>query len=308
MNHARRHILYALSIVVLCFIPLTQVPAADPENNADQQIGFADALFEEGDYFRSITEYKRFLFNYPSDPRIEKARYLIAQSYFRAGRWQEAEEAFTSFLERYPSGPFTYDALYFKALAEKNAKKYDQALSTLGVLEKISSGEVRDRAVYQRGLILIDRAEWNGARGAFTGITASSKLYPSARVLAQGLENADQLPRKDPRVAGALAAVLPGAGHLYADRPRDAAVAFLLNAAFIAAAIELFRHDDNITGGIVTFFELGWYAGNIYSAVNSAHKYNERVKAEFIQRLKENSALTFCPDQKGISIMYSFRF
>jgi hypothetical protein len=73
-------------------------------------------------------------------------------------------------------------------------------------------------------------------------------------------------------MAGILAAVLPGAGHLYTDRPGDALVAFLLNGAFIWAAVELFRHENYVTG-------------NIYDAVNSAYEYNKSDKDNLIRQM-----------------------
>ncbi len=100
------------------------------------------------------------------------------------------------------------------------------------------------------------------------------------------------LPKKSPAVAGSLAAILPGAGHLYTERPRDALVAFLLNGAFIVAAVELFRHDNYWAGGIVTFFEVGWYAGNIYSAVSSAHKYNKKVQDDYLEQLRNQEGVS----------------
>ncbi|OPX40309.1 MAG: hypothetical protein B1H13_07790 [Desulfobacteraceae bacterium 4484_190.3] len=54
--------------------------------------------------------------------------------------------------------------------------------------------------------------------------------------------------------------------------------AFLVNALFIWAAVESFHNDNNVVGGMLTFLELGWYSGNIYSAVNSAHKYNRKIR------------------------------
>ncbi|OQX65219.1 MAG: hypothetical protein B5M55_04500, partial [Desulfococcus sp. 4484_242] len=38
-------------------------------------------------------------------------------------------------------------------------------------------------------------------------------------------------------------------------------------------------------GGILAFFEAGWYAGNIYSAVNVTHKWNKKVRDDFLGRL-----------------------
>ena len=119
----------------------------------------------------------------------------------------------------------------------------------------------------------------------------------------------DGLPRKSPALAGTLAAVLPGAGHLYAERPRDALVSFLLNGSFIWAAVELFRNNNNVAGGIVAFFELGWYGGNIYSAVSSAHKYNKRIEDEYLQGLKDKSGISLYRDRtRSNYIMYSMMF
>jgi len=59
-------------------------------DDADKLYGFAEKLFSDGEYFRAISEYKRFLFYYPGDTRQEKASLRIAESYYRAKRWAEA--------------------------------------------------------------------------------------------------------------------------------------------------------------------------------------------------------------------------
>jgi hypothetical protein len=63
--------------------------------------------------------------------------------------------------------------------------------------------------------------------------------------------------RKNPTTAGLLS-IIPGAGHLYCERKRDALISFFLNGAMIYAAYEAFDHDLDVLGGIITFFEL-WY-------------------------------------------------
>ena len=93
------------------------------------------------------------------------------------------------------------------------------------------------------------------------------------------------------KIPNASKVVIPGAGHHYCERYRDALIAFLLNGAMIYAAYEAFDHDNEGLGGLITFFEIGLYSGNIYSAVNSAHKYNRKQKRDFFQYLKEHSML-----------------
>ncbi len=86
---------------------------------------------------------------------------------------------------------------------------------------------------------------------------------------------------------------MPGAGQVYTGRIRQAAVSFLLNGAFILGTLEAFRNDNNAVGGILLFFETGWYGGNIYNAVNNAHKYNRRIKHEYKQQMRSRLNLRF---------------
>lgn len=268
------------------------VPESPADDTSDRQLQFAENLFKEGDYYRAITEYKRFMFYFPGDARLEKASFRIGESYYRAKRWTEAIDAFTEFITRYPKSSMVNDALWLKGLSEKKSKHYDDALSTFVLLANRDTGDWRSKAFYESALLYIDREEWGKAKDAFVRIPGDSYLFPSAKLIASGLERMSDLPLKSPAVAGGLAAVLPGAGHLYVERPRDALVAFLLNGTFIIAAVELFRHDEYVAGGIVTFFEVGWYTGNIYSAVNSAHKYNKNVQDEFIRQMREKNEIS----------------
>ena len=41
--------------------------------NAALQMELADHFFKQEDYYRAITEYKRFLFFFPQSPKVEEA-------------------------------------------------------------------------------------------------------------------------------------------------------------------------------------------------------------------------------------------
>ena len=297
-----------IAAVGICLF-LSQGDAGAGEGDREKQLGFAESLYSEGDYYRAITEYKRFNFLYPVDLLVEKSDFRIGECYFKAKRWSEAIDVFKPFILKYPRGSFRDNAIFMRGQAEKQLKRYPDALSTFDELIKSQSLAFSDKASYERTMILVEQEEWVKAREAFATLSEDNPLYPSAIRFSQGLERMDQIPQKSPAVAGTLAAILPGAGHLYTERPRDAFVSFLLNGSFIWAAIELFRNNNYVAGGIVTFFEVGWYSGNIYSAVSSAHKFNRRVQDEFIQGLKEKSGLSFYRDQDGANyLMYSMKF
>lgn len=297
-------------LLFLLFLSPSISWAVEGYNSDNKQFSFAESLFVEGDYYRSITEFKRFIFFSPQDKLVEKATFRIAECFFKAKKWTEAVDAFSEFNIKYPLSPMAMEALYFKALSEKALKRHNSALSTFHELISVKSLKYYDKAIYHTALIFLEMEEWQKARQTFSIVPENSSLFSSSRSMSSGLEHIDDIPQKSPAAAGTLAAILPGSGHLYTERYRDAILAFLLNGAFIWAGIELFKHDNPVAGSIVTFFELGWYTGNIYSAVSSAHKYNKRVKEEFIQHLKDCSGFSFSVDPITSSgqLMFSFRY
>jgi len=265
--------------------------------DCERQMAFAESLFDESDFYRAIGEYKRLIFLCPDAKALcERAYFKIGLSYFKAEKWQNAQEAFDTFLDSFPDSRMAGEALYFKGLSEKNLSLHEKAFATFAHIIEIETGEPRARAIYESALVLVEMEEWKRAEEMFLRVPEQSELHGSAGIFSAGLAHIGNLPRKSPGVAGTLAAVLPGAGHLYTERPKDALVAFLLNGAFIWSAVELFEDDEYVTGGIVTFFELGWYSGNIYSAVSSAHKFNKKTREDFLRRLKDRVNLSYLYD------------
>jgi hypothetical protein len=151
--------------------------------------------------------------------------------------------------------------------------------------------------------------EWRKASEDFKKVEKGSLLYHSAKDLSAESLKGDLLPYKDPVTAGVMAGIVPGLGHVYVSRYKDAIVAFLLNGLFIWATIESFHQDHNVLGGILAFFEVGWYAGNIYSAVNVTHKWNRKVRDDFRKGLEDRFRLHLLTSRKGpTGLALTFRF
>ena len=263
------------------------------------QMGLGDSFFQDGDYYRAITEYRRFLFFFPRSLRVEEALWKIASSYFHGKKWDEALSASDDLLKRFPESPWVPEALLLQGRAWAEKKEYSQARHFFLRAQEAAPGKpAASEAQWQTALSFLKEERWKEAAGEFRKMDPASKLYPRAEFYARGLDRIDEIPQKSPTDAGILAALLPGAGHLYTERYRDAAMAFALNGAFIWGMVEAFQHRNYVVGGILTFFELGWYSGNIYSAVSSAHKYNRRKKLEYLDHLEKES---------NFSVGFSFR-
>ena len=80
--------------------PTPPAVSNDPLTDADQILRFADALYNDGDYFRAITEYKRFLFLYPTDARAGRVHFPVGLSYQRGQQWDDARQTFEHLVEQ----------------------------------------------------------------------------------------------------------------------------------------------------------------------------------------------------------------
>lgn len=295
--------------VAILIIQLFLIPAWGREGTDKELIyDFAESLLSEGDYFRAIGEYKRYIFLHPADELTENSHFRIADAYFKAKRWPEAIDACNQFLDKYPYSIRYLEVMYLKGKIEKLDRRYDDSLRTFDVLAQSNSTDYSDKAIYQKALVMLEKADWRGSDTLLSLITPASPLFPMASALSKEIGAWKDLPQKSPAVAGALAALIPGAGHLYVERPQDALVSFLLNGSFIWGTVELFRHDDYMAGGILAFFELAWYSGNIYSAISSAYKFNRSSEDDLLKKLRDRYSLSFYQDKDTAGILISQRF
>ncbi len=235
-----------------------------PPGSPEGVLSFADALLRAGESFRAATEYMRFLHHYPEAPGTARALEGLGRAYALAGRWGQAAEAFRRAYGRAPS--------------PERRLLLGTALYRAG------------RAAEAARLLLVPGApEAHRILGTLALIRAGSPgaVLPGRR--QDILEEYAALPRKHPAVAGVLAAVLPGAGHLYVGRPRDAAVSFAVNGLFLWGTWRAARREQWALAGILGVLELGWYSGNVVSAVNAAHKWNRREKRRFFSRWEEGA-------------------
>lgn len=274
------------------------------------QMGLGDFFFDDGDYYRAVTEYKRFLFFFPQSLRVEEALWKIASSYFRGKKWDDTLSAADELLNKHPASPWAAEAVLLKGRCWTEKKDFSQARHHFQRAREMAAGSgVAQEAQWQAAVSYLREERWKESAAEFRKIDPNSKLYPRADYWAKGLEEIEEVPQKSPTTAGILA-VLPGAGHLYCERYRDAGIAFVLNAAFIWGMVEAFKHENYVLGGILTFFEIGWYSGSIYSAVSSAHKYNRDKKKDYLDGLERGErfsvGISFRDKQPFFSLRYAF--
>jgi tetratricopeptide (TPR) repeat protein len=302
------------SALFLLFL-LLSIPLYAPAEillDPGRQFEFAEQYFQRGEFYRAIGEYERFIYFFPLSDKVPLARYMIGLSYLRGERYEEAIQAFNALIEEYQHTEYALKSYLGVSKAYALLKHYDMALTTLDNLITIGPDQqIRDEAHYQKGWVYLEMGMWEKARDGFEKISPENREKYNVKQILIELKKRRPIRQKSPTMAGLLA-IIPGAGHLYCDRKRDALISFLLNGAMIYAAYEAFDHDLDALGGVITLFELGFYSGNIYSAVSSAHKYNRNERNRFLNYLKKRAKINILlvqPDKdKSLLLACQFSF
>ncbi|MFP3870393.1 MAG: tetratricopeptide repeat protein [Syntrophobacteria bacterium] len=281
------------------------------EGEADGLWDFATHLYQKQEYYRAIGEYQRFLFLFPTDSRCSRAQLQIGRCYRQGGKTEKALGVFLDLFGRGADEPVGREALLEIVIIREEQKDYPEAIYwARQFLERYPEDPESDRMWLRLAWFQIERGAYRQALAALERIQVESKSYPRARSLMQGLEQRPERGEKSPRVAGVLSALLPGAGHLYAGYPGRAAASFLLNGAFVGATVAAFAHDSPVLGGILGFFELGWYEGGIRSAATAAREANREQEERYRRELKRRYQLSvgFVPEAGRPAIALRMNF
>jgi len=288
--------------------------AAEPP---DPYLDYAGKLYEDGDYYRAVTEVKRFLFLKPEDPRRFEAWLLLARAQAGLGRLDEALAALEPVLKQTEAPTLRVEAALERGRCLERLGSGDEArlyyqrlIQDPPVADPGLKADLVNRARYRLGWLLMEEGGWRAAEEAFRAVEGNHPLGLSAALLASRVREGENLPTVSPQAAGVLSAVLPGAGQLYDRRPVDAALAFGFNAAFLWGAVEAYQKESWVVFGLLGLIELAWYGGNIYNAVNGAHIRNQELRQEFLKRLHALPGLTLGgrPDSPAVILTLTFRY
>ena len=279
------------ALIAICLFPAFSYANQTTVLDSDRQFQFAEDLFQRGEYYRAIGEYERFIHFFPESEEVVLARYRIGLAYLKGERYEEAIEALTLVARQYPESTYAVQAYLRMGEACAQLGRYDDAIMYLEKLMAMTPDQdIKDEAHYQCGWIYLKQESWDSAEACFNQISPENRARFRIEDLLKEFDKRGDLKRKNPTTAGLLA-IVPGAGHLYCGRYRDAMLSFLVNGALILAAWEAFDNELYALGGLITVVEIGFYSGNIYSAVSSAHKYNREERNRFLRYLEERAKI-----------------
>lgn len=240
----------------------------------------------QGNHDAAITEYKRFLFFHPHDPRVGEVHYNIGLAYRAQSLWTDAVNALriaTHYaMDRESKSEYQLE-LAVTLIATQN---YDLAqLELIKVMLRNPSVQRYRRALFLQAVTYIYQFRWEEAREVLRGYTTDERLDAL-------FDSALNMPQKSVKVGGVLSKILPGAGHVYAGDWRGGLNAIGLNSALgfltIDAVLDGHYTDAALWIGIVF---LRYYQGSVFRAEAAVKQFNlrqsQRAAEALLQRLQE---------------------
>lgn len=274
----------------LLFYPPLAYPAEKGLYITDEiQLKVADAFMEEGEYYRAITEYKKFLFLFPDSDRADYALFRIGMAYYQGEEYEQSVRSFSSLRGKYSESAYLSKSLYFEGLGYWKLKQFENARNAFDTLtETYPQSGFAPLALVAASLVSLDEENIPVSTHRLGRLIDQYPDHPSAAHAKEAIPLVGQykkLPQKSKTLAGILSAILPGSGYVYAGRYGDGVTAFLINALWIAGAVTGICAEYYAVAGIVAGVGVPFYVGNIYGSANAAKKWNLHVKRDLRDRV-----------------------
>ena len=282
-------------IGLLLSLALFSVPASGM-GDAETTLAYAQQLASQKDYYRAITEYRRFAYLAGDDRSVdalETAGWLALEG----GQFEEARRLFehairvSRELKLVASDEISPRVRYARgALWDEQGFDIDAA------------GEFEAAAADATDAAFVRDARWRAAwahfdhRLSLAGTGAGSRRLADAmkyigefeddpvhgadvrRMLAQA--GSRKLRYRPPLAAGITALIVPGSGFLIAGQLGPALASFILNGLFIGAITWAITQQNYALAAVALGLEVGWYFGGASGSAQAAADANQRVLRE----------------------------
>ncbi len=245
------------------------------------QLRVAEVFLEEREFYRAVTEFKRFLILFPESEKEDYVRLQMGLAYHRGGDYDGAAQQFHRLAERFPSSTLISQARYLEGLAVWKGNQREQAQDLFEALaEADPATPYGPRALAAAALVRLERDDPQGARKAlqrFLTRYPDQVWAPQVQGAFDLLAGYEELPQKSEVLAGILSGILPGAGYAYAGDYATGFMSLLVNGAFIAGTWTAFAQGLDALGVLAGGIGAPFYIGNIYGSALAARKWNQQT-------------------------------
>ncbi|MFN3134339.1 MAG: tetratricopeptide repeat protein, partial [Candidatus Kryptonium sp.] len=130
---------------------------------------FAYSLFEDGMYQLALSEFQKFIMNYPESKLVEEARFFTAESMFKLGEYDTALKTYLSLLSDIPNTRFKDKVNYRIAEIYLKRKNYTFAIESFKkTIESSSDKLLISQSAYYLGDIYFEQGDYKNALRYYT--------------------------------------------------------------------------------------------------------------------------------------------
>jgi len=234
--------------------------------------GFSEFLFNEGDYYRCITQLKKEFYQ-SENPDTMRIYNLIGVNHYLMGEYDNALLYFSKI------APDRGDGLTNMLITLFRMKRFD-AIDSIDVGNNEEAGRIQQIARLFAGRY-------------------SEEFIPGDSVLQDIFSDYHAIPKKNRLTAGMLSAIIPGLGRIYSGRTGDALFSFATVLLPAGAGYYYYAIDNDIGLYIAAGFAGLFYIGELYGAINSAGRYYPAHRDKYYEKITDNySGSIFKPHYK----------
>jgi outer membrane protein assembly factor BamD (BamD/ComL family)/TM2 domain-containing membrane protein YozV len=285
----RRLLLVGTLLLIMAPGQVFSAAASELVISPEIQLRLAGMFLAEGENYRAVTEYKKFLHLFPDSPYRDRAMFKMAKAYMHGEDYTAAISVFRRLRSTTPDSKYVAESHYLEGVCYWQAGDTTNAVRELGLLIETSDDlPVVQTAIKARALIAFDKGEIGRSINQLSGLlTRFSQDQESEKVRGalSLIDDYQRKSRKSPGLAASLSAVLPGSGYFYAGRPGDGLSAFVINALFVAGLVEAIDQENDGMAVLAGGFGLPFYVGNIYGSANAARKWNLSVQKKSSEQI-----------------------
>lgn len=253
--------------------------AADVSANRGA-LAYADHLFLDGDWYRSIGEYRRYLYLMRGrGPHAPRAAIAIGEALMRGRQWDAAGRQLDGVAQRSSDLLKRRVALFGAARAYllDGRPELSKPRFRLIAEDEDTAPAMRREATWLLAWGHFDAGEFEKAEEYFAQLAQAEGPHgeAAAGIVAQ-LQLRPGLSKRNPILAGALS-LIPGLGHMYLGQWSVGLTSFGWNALFTFAAVTAWLQGQWGVALVLTVMEVAWYSGGIFGALAGTLRYNRDV-------------------------------
>gem|GEM_PF-895961 len=168
------------------------------ESLASTAFNKAMNLYKDEKYFDAAVKFKEVVLLYPSFSQVDRATFMMGESYYQASMYVESAQAFNRILKNFATSEFEPRALYRHELCSLKMARYNAAIAYYEQLElKYPQSPDIDGARYFGGLAFYAIDDFDSCNQVMAMLSSESEYYGFGQYtvalcyLREGLRNKD---------------------------------------------------------------------------------------------------------------------